>query len=178
MTNCPTDSEIIIAVEQLFRATASFNAVTRLNALIPTDLEISVSNSLPQGKVVTDIPLNEFDEVNNFVSQFEDFIRLGPTEENAIRIKLIVYCHIMEADFWPTLIWNQLRLLSQEQPSWSFTRITSKGKILVCEYPREKFEEIRLLANRVEQPIGDIIFRIWDNDLRNAFSHSGSILSG
>jgi hypothetical protein len=54
--------------------------------------------------------------------------------------------------------------------SWHFT---SNGNHKVCEYPKDKFDEIRDLVQTVDQPIGDIIFRIWDGNLRNALPHSG-----
>jgi hypothetical protein len=178
MTTSPTDSEITQAIESLFNATAYIDRNTRWNALVPTDADLS-AQPLPQGQVqVTYVPIYEFREPIDFVDYFDNLIGSGgQTDQDAIRVMIMVYCHVMESEFWPTLIWNQLRLLAGEQPSWRFTRTASAGKILVCKYPREKFAEISVLAQRVGQPVGDIISRIWDGDLRNAFSHSGYWLS-
>ncbi len=177
MTTIPTDSEISQAIEALFSATSTLDRIARWNALVPTDPDLSPP--LPPGqKPVTYIPIYEFHELIEFVNYFGNPIgSVEQTDQNAIRVMLVVYCHIMESELMPTLIWNQLRLLTKERPSWRFTHTTPRGKTVLCEYPRQKFAEIRALALRVEQPIGDIISRIWDGDLRNAFSHSGYLLS-
>lgn len=175
MTTILTDSEITQAVQSLFNATASLDRNSRWNALVPTDPDLS-AQPLPQGqKQITLVPSLEFREVNDFVDYFGNLVESsGKIDQNVIRVMLMVYCHIMELDLPATIIWNQLRLLARKQPSWHFT---GNGSNKVCEYPKDKFDEIRDLAQTVDQPIGDIIFRIWDGSLRNAFSHSGYILS-
>src|SRR5208337_3498715 len=178
MTLIPTDSDITQAVQSLFNATASLDRSASWNALVPTDLDLS-AQPLPQGqKQISFIPHLEFREVNSFVDYFGKLVvSSGQIDENAIRVMLMVYCHIMESEFWPTLTWNKLRLLAGKQPSWHFTHKTRKGNNRVCEYPNDKFKEIRDLAESVHHPIGDVISRIWDGVLRNAFSHSGYWLS-
>lgn len=176
MTTIPTDSEIIQAVQSLFNATSSLDPNARWNALVPTDPSLTPPPlALGPSPPVTLVPTHESLELIDFVGYFSNQITSsGQIDQNAIRVMLMVYCHIMESDFWPTLIWKQLRLLAGEQPSWHFTCINS-GK--VCKYPRQKFAEISALALDVRQPIGDIISRIWDGNLRNAFSHSGYYLT-
>jgi hypothetical protein len=171
MRTIPTDLEITQAVEALFTATAAFDHIARWNALVPTEEELSAQ--LPPGqKHVTYVPSYEFAEMNDFVHYFGNLlVSAGQTESDAVRIMLMVYCHIMESEFMPTLIWNQLRLLDGQQPSWRFTRTTRGGNAVLCEYPREKFAEISTFAQRIGQPIGDILCRIWDRHLRNTFSH-------
>ncbi len=178
MPMIPTDSEITQAVQSLFSASASLDRNARWNALVPTDLDLS-AQPLPQGqKQISFVPYLEFREVNAFVDYFGKLVvSSGRIDENAIRLMLMVYCHIMESDFWPTLVWNKLRLLAEKQPSWHFTHKTRKGNNEVCVYPKDKFKEIRDLAGSVHHPIGDVISRIWDSNLRNAFSHSCYMLT-
>jgi len=172
MTLMPNDLEISQAVEALFSATGPLDRIARWNALVPTDADLSAQFSQGQ-KQVTYVPTYEFSELIDFVHCFGSLLEShGQTEPNQIRVMLMVYCHVMESEFMLTLIWNQLRLLNGQQPSWRFTHITPRGKTVVCEYPREKFSEINTLAQRVGQPIGDVISCIWDRHLRNAFSHS------
>jgi hypothetical protein len=173
----PADSEIRQAIEALFKATAGIDRIKRWNALVPTDDEFAVG--LPLGhKHVTNVPRCEFKEITDLVL-FLDELNQKPkrSQFDSVRLMIAAYCHIMESDLAPTVIWNQLRLLDGQDPSWRFTRTTKKGDAVVCEYPREKFREIETLATRVKEPIGDVITQIWDAGLRNAFSHSQYFLT-
>ena len=149
MNQVPPDSEITEAVESLFMATTSLNHIKRWNALVPTDAELS--GDLPPGeKLVTDVPIKEFKELMDFVRLLDNLIHGRSSNDlGSVRVMLTMYCHMMESDFAPTVIWNQLRLLDGQEPSWCFTRTSKKGKVIVREYPREKFDEIEVLATRV-----------------------------
>lgn len=172
MSALPLDSEIVQAVETLFAATASLDRTALWNALVPTDSDLGV-NLVPGHKLVTRIPTYEFHELMDFVDFFGNLLNAdGQSEGDDVRVKLMLYCHIMESEFMPALVWNQLRLLSGLVPCWNFVRATPKGKVEVCEYPWQKFQEIEKLSATIRQPIGDVISRIWKRDLRNAFFHS------
>ncbi|MEW6338816.1 MAG: hypothetical protein AB1625_15630 [Acidobacteriota bacterium] len=166
----PTDTEIRQAVADLFVATATLDRIARWNAVVPSDPGISARQGQ---KHVTYVPSYEARELVDFVLDIDEIIEaVGAESPRVMRILLVGYCHIMESELSPTLIWNQLRLLKGLDPSWRFTRTTQKGKVLLCKYPGEKFAEISTLAGNVGQSIGDIVQGLWDRRLRNAFSHS------
>jgi len=129
---------------------------------------------LPQGqKHVTHVPILEAREIVEFVLDIDRLLgdRAG-SPERRIRMMLIGYCHIMESELMPTLIWNQLRLLHGLAPSWHFTRTTKNGMTKTCWFPKEKYKEIADLAQPVGQRIGNIVSSVWEARLRNVFSHS------
>jgi hypothetical protein len=172
MTAYPSDSEISSAVKNLFSGTASCEPTARWNALVPTDAQVPVP--LPQGqKHVTHVPTLEAREIVEFILDIDGLLDDRDSfPERRIRMMLMGYCHIMESELMPTLIWNQLRLLHGLAPSWRFTRTTKNGITKTCWLPKEKYKEIASLAQPVNQRIGDIVSSVWDARLRNAFSHS------
>lgn len=172
MTAFPSDSEVSSAVKNLFSATASCEPTARWNALVPTDAQVPVP--LPPGeKHVTHVPTLEAREIVEFILDIDELLDdRSCSPERRIRTMLMGYCHIMEAELMPTLIWNQLRLLHGLAPSWHFTRTAKNGIIEACWLPREKYEEIVTLAQPVNQRIGNIVSSVWDSRLRNTFSHS------
>jgi len=174
----PNDFEVYSAVEDLFSATASCERKARWNALVPTDMEVPVPP--PNGqKHVSHVPTWVAREIVAFIHDIDGLLRdSGSFAERRIRMMLVGYCHIMESELMPTLIWNQLRLLHRLAPSWRFTRTTKKGSIEVCWLPNEKYKEIISLAQSVGQPIGDVVSSVWNANLRNIFSHSRYWLSG
>jgi hypothetical protein len=172
MTALPSDSEISSAVKNLFSATANCERTARWNALVPTDAQVPVP--VPKGqKHVTDVPTREAREIVEFILDIDKVLGdCGSSSERRIRMMLTGYCHIMESELMPTLIWNQLRLLHGLEPSWYFTRITKNGITKPCWFPKEKYKEITCLAYPVGQHIGEIVSSVWDARLRNVFSHS------
>jgi hypothetical protein len=174
----PSDSEISSAVNNLFSATIHCERTIRWNALVPTDMQVPVPP--PDGqKHVSHVPAWVARETVAFIHDVDGRLRdSGSSPESRIRMMLVGYCHIMESELMPTLIWNQLRLLHRLAPSWHFTRTTRKGDIEVFWLPNEKYKEIVSLAQPVGQPIGEIVSSVWNANLRNNFSHSRYWLSG
>src|SRR5262249_4994979 len=122
MTTIPSDSEISLAVKNLFSATDSCARSIRWNALVPTDMQVPVPP--PDGqKHVSHVPTYEAREIVEFIRDVDGLLRDSHSSpERRIRMMLVGYCHIMESELMPTLIWNQLRLLHRLAPSWCFTR--------------------------------------------------------
>jgi len=178
VTAIPEDSEVSSAVGNLFSATDDCEPTVRWNALVPTDMQVPVLP--PEGqKYVSHVPTYEAREIVEFIRDVDRLLGdPGSSPEGRIRMMLVGYCHIMESEFMPTLIWNQLRLLHRLAPSWRFTRTTKKGRSEVCWFPNEKYKEIISLAQPVGQPIGNIVSSVWNANLRNIFSHSRYWLSG
>jgi hypothetical protein len=168
----PEDAEIEQAVHALFAATSNLDRVARWNALVPTDSGVPVQPP-PGQKQVTYVPVCESRELVDFILDIDEMTSAaGFDTARATRLFLVGYCHVMESEFTPTLIWNQLRLLNGLTPSWHYTRLTPKGKVVPCEYPWEKFAEILRLSTNAGQPIGGVVQALWDRRLRNAYSHS------
>jgi hypothetical protein len=177
MTAIPSDSEIASAVESLFFATANCERINRWNALVPTDNQVPVLP--PQGqKHVSNVPLREAEETFAFIHDIDALLHHLSSTEGRIRMMLVGYCHIMESELIPSLIWNQLRLLHCLEPSWRFTRTTKKGETRACWLPKDKYAEINRLAQPLSQPIGNIVLAVWNGSLRNDFNHSRYFLSG
>jgi hypothetical protein len=142
MTALPSDSEVCSAAKDLFCATASCDRTARWNALVPTDAQGPMP--LPQGqKHVTHVPTLEAREIVEFVLDIEGLIEdRCSSPERRIRMMLMGYCHIMETELMPTLIWNQLRLLHGVPPAWCFTRTTKSGITQTCWLPRRNTRKL------------------------------------
>ncbi len=162
----PTEQEIDCAFLGLFRKSARCDKKIPSNALFPNDPALDLASG-------TNVPFWEYDEIIGFAEMIEDLIhqheKSVPTE---IRLRLMGYCHIMEADFPLAVIWNLLRITAGQQPSWNFASENKKQNIEVCEYPRQKIDAIVSLAAQLKEPIGKCLQRLWVPALRNAFSHS------
>jgi hypothetical protein len=172
----PDESSVHEAVERLFAAARTEDRKALWNALVPTEEELS--KDLPPGeKQVTYVPSFDLQELLDFIELFDRLLKAS-NKKDTVRIMLMSYCHIMESEFIATVIWNHLRLLSGQAPSWRFVRTTTGKNEEVCRYPTQKFEEIAKLASGLQQPIGAVLKDLWDSSLRNAFSHGRYHLSG
>ncbi len=116
-------------------------------------------------------PDYEAEETCYFVNHFKAYLRNEPDAPAKTRIRLVVYCHVLEAETPHAVIWNLLRLIGGEQPSWNFSARSKKGS-QPCEFPEQRIAEIKLRAESLHQPIGGVLDRLWHNKLRNAFLHA------
>lgn len=166
----PTGDEISRALFGLFKRALSCDQRVLRKTLFPGDPELGLS--------VTYVPSWEYDELKNFVKMIEDIIPLHKKSDKT-RLRLIGYCHIMEADVPFTVIWNLLRIIAGQEPSPKFV-VQDKGKEKVCEHPTQKISAIANLDLQLKKPIGvgDCLKRLWDSRVRNAFSHSQYELKG
>jgi hypothetical protein len=160
MKDIPTSDEITNAVVSVYQTTAEKCGAAILGALVPHMYE-------PE-RAIWNVPDYEAEELCRFVNQFKGYLK-GEREAPArTRLQILVYCHIMEAETFPAVIWNLLRLLSGEHPQWSFETPTGEA----CAFPEKRFEEIRRVSTLVAQPIGPVLCRLWHRKLRNAFLHA------
>ena len=96
------------------------------------------------------------------------------------RLRILLYCHIMEAVFPMLTIYNLLRVLRGRQCCWTFfkrksddTIARNKDNECVCaEHPGERIEQIASQCKGRRPNIGALLNGIWCRDLRNAFVHS------
>lgn len=90
-----------------------------LGALLPNEVLTSGEQRL---RILSTSPDLETQELCELVNQFKDPLKalcsLSPKEQTRLRVP--VYCHIMEASLPPTVLWNLLRLLTGEKTTWTF----------------------------------------------------------
>lgn len=174
----PSKSKIEESIVELSKKTERLDRINLWRAVIPIDP--ALDKFAPEGKRATSyIPFYEWRELKLFVWGFEDIFRNAKDDHDLqARIMMIVYCHVFEADFPFAVIWNLLRALKGKPESWVFTRRSKKETFDVCEYPSQKIPEIQRLSNELNLKIGDIIYSLWNPNLRNNFSHSQYSISG
>ena len=168
MKDYPTEDEICFAVAETFTKTAERTQQRILGALVPY--------SLKPTPMISYWPEYEIEELCQFVNQFNSYITDDVELSKKARIMLLIYCHIMEAHFPATVLWNLIRLLAEEFPSWDFYGIGKRGKKFSCELPRDRYAQIEKLAKAQNVQIGTVLQRLWHNKLRNAYSHAQYIV--
>jgi hypothetical protein len=168
----PQQNQIEESIMELFEKVKMLDRIILWRAIIPNDP--ALDKFAPEGKRATSyIPLYEWQELKMFVWSFKKLLKNVKTDKGLqLRIMMIVYCHIFEADFPFALIWNLLRGLKGLPESWIFTKKNKKGNLDVCEYPSQKIREIQNLSNEQGLSVGDILHSLWSAELRNNFSHS------
>ncbi len=163
----PSETEIQAAVFELFDKVVHSCPERLLSALVPIDASLE-----PGNKLISYIRDYEMQEVCDFLNDFKSMLKKIDNRKQEMRIKIMIYCHIMEADLPFIILWNLLRVLNGQQSEAEFMMITEKGKKVVCEYPDQKIAEIEKLSRQLKLTIGDLIRKFWQKDIRNAFSHS------
>jgi hypothetical protein len=164
----PLSSEIQKAIFELFREVKEGYPEELLSALVPIDKDFQSGY-----KLITYVLDWEMNEICAFVNDFKSILDgLQNNQALKTRIEIMIYCHIMEADFPFAVLWNLLRILNQQRCEWTFSRVTKTGKVLTCEYPKDKIEEIQKLSGTKDLQIGDLLGQLWQSNIRNAFSHS------
>lgn len=143
-----------------------------LESLVPSDRDFAPGfSTIPYS-------LNyEMTELCNFLNQISEIISETNDVANEIRFKILAYIHIMEADFPLAVIWNLLRIKSGLDATWTFSTISKSGK-RICQFPREKINEILKLSKKLGLRIGNDLDSLWSKVIRNSFSHSGYFISG
>ena len=158
MRTLPETDQIVASVVEVFSAARSVAGEAILGALVP--------HQESPLRMVSLIPEFEMDELCRFVNQFRSYIEPRPerARENA-RCKVLIYCHIMEAEFPATVILNLLRLVNGDGPLWTFR-----------ELPRTRYGKISKLSDAHKLSVGAVLDSLWYNKLRNAFSHAQYLL--
>ena len=119
---------------------------------------------------VTDYEFNEvLDLLNNF-KQFHENDEL--VEPNKTRIRMFLYCHIIEVDLVYMILFNMLRTIKGEKYSSIISFKSKKGDIIEVEYPVKKIEQIVKESQTVGITLKPIYSEFYHSHLRNAFSHS------
>lgn len=169
----PQGGKLRQALEELFGAVRESKESELLSALVPVDTTMQKGH-----RVINYVPDLEMDELCRLASYFGGLVQTESDPGNQARIRVLVYCHIFEADFPLTVCWNLLRTLNGQECSWIFSRRTKGGKVRLCQYPRERVKEMERLSQQTSMSLGKLLSGLWQNDLRNAFSHSQYFLGG
>jgi len=174
-TKLPSEEEIKLSIAELFDKVYLKESEWLLSALVPIDTKL-----IKFRKVITYVIEDEARELCDFLNGFNELSSMTENIYKKKRIKILNYCHIMEADLPYTVIWNLLRILSKQKCLWTFYACDENGnpkedknkRLPVLRYSLEKINAIKKLANQHSLTIGDILSNIWQSDLRNSFSHS------
>jgi len=154
----PTTDQIASSLVKVFSTASAVAGNATLGALVP-------HQKIPT-RMISLVPEYEMEELCKFVNQFRSYIKLQPTQMvETSRCKVLIYCHIMEAEFPATVIWNLLRLIQGDSPLWTFS-----------DFPGDRYQKIRELSEMCKLSIGSILSNLWCNKLRNAFSHAQYLL--
>lgn len=177
--------DIVAAIQELFSDASGRDPKNFLSALVP------VNRSFIPGR--KSIPFHLDQEMNELCCFANDFgvarLEYLPqefstdkqrTEQLRTRLRILLYCHIMEAVFPMLTIYNLIRVLRGRQSCWTFyirksddTVARTKGNDVVCaDHPGERIEQIELQCKGLRPNIGSLLKEIWCRDLRNAFPHS------
>lgn len=168
MKHFPNEDNISFAIAQVFAASAERVQQKILGAMVP--------HSFEPAPMVCYWPEYEMEELSQFVNQFKSYLKDDITLQEKSRLKILIYCHIMEAEFPAAAIWNLLRCLNHEAPSWVFYSKNKNGKESSCELPDKRYSEIKELSEKVGMEIGNVLNELWHNKLRNAFFHAQYII--
>lgn len=163
----PSNEQILFAVSEIFDRVRFGHTGNLLNALVVVDKTMHEGCS-----VINYVVDYEMQELCDFVNEFKAHLKHTENRFHQARIKVLIYCHILEADLPLTIFWNLLRVVKGETCDWTFRRITKNGDKQVCQYPREKVDELRSLSEQLDMKIGTVVDRLWQGRLRNAFNHS------
>ena len=174
--NPPSEDELKTSLKQLFDDSRQLEKTMVMECIYPRD--VMLEKDLPEGNnQITFAPFWEIDELNAFVQLHLDHFKFISDYTARARICLVLYCHILEADFPMAVIYNLLRILGHEKPSWMFLGLDEKQKEKVCQYPSGKICEILRRSAVLKQPIGAMLDRMWKSAIRNSFMHSNYMLT-
>jgi hypothetical protein len=127
-----------------------------------------------------------FEESRKAFDDFNWLLDKSITERNGAcsrRISLLMYCHAVEMTAVHEIIANCLRCLLNEQYIIDpFQHLSRKNKKKIFSYipssAKNKFKFIKELASKAkESQLGEDIDSFFDENIRNAFSHSDYIFS-
>jgi len=167
VTDLPEDEEITLAIAKLFEVVKRCAPNKLLSALLPTETHDGYVH-------INFVPDYEIQETCEFVNDFISLLDKVDNVKAQMRIKVSIYCHIMESDYPYVVLWNLLRLLHQLPCQWTITNQVGQ----VREYPHQKIAELTRLDTELELSTGEVIGKLWDNHLRNMFNHSQYELVG
>jgi len=129
----------------------------------------------------------DWDTLSSAKETLQDFntcLQQSYKQENyklARRISLVMYCHLIEMTVGHELLFNTLRCIDgQKYTMWPFSSLvrSRRNKKPVPPSSKTKFNKIKELAQKLnENEIIKSIDEIFDDEIRNAVSHSDYIVT-
>ena len=115
----------------------------------------------------------EFKEVLQFLNSFLPLLENGKLDnKNKTRIRMMLYCHIIEVDTIYIILFNMIRTIQSQDYSSIMPYKSKKGKSSEAEYPSKKKEILDEESNKIGIQLGKIYSDFHFSYLRNAFVHS------
>lgn len=120
----------------------------------------------------------EFQEVTEFISSFGVLLESEDIDiKIKTRVRVLLYCHIIEVDLIYTLIFNLLKTIARENYSANILHVSKKNEIINLHYPAEKIDLISRYSKKYGLELHKLYHNIFYKQIRNAFSHSQYSLS-
>ena len=124
-------------------------------------------------KIMSYISSLEFKELLDLLKTFNKIVISDKVDKNTrTRLRLFLYCRILEVDLPYMIIANIVRIIAGEPYDSRLYLTTKKGEIKVCEYPWQKIKYLNDLGKKAGLDLSTIWNRFFHDELRNAFSHS------
>lgn len=124
-----------------------------------------------------------FEEINRAIDDINWLLKVtseGRSPDSTLRVGLLLYCHLVEMSSAHNILMNLLRVLhGQKYSTAPLLKLyqTRKNK----RFPPSattKFREIKQAAKAIgEQKLVEIIKSFFDDNVRNAFSHSDYVIT-
>jgi hypothetical protein len=165
----PGREEIKLAIFEVFNLALQIDPKQVAYALRP---RWKVNQSVQAAEFYSPNEDSEMRELCELVNDCQAFIGNANDLKKSTRLKIIAYCHIMEAGLPLVVIWNLIRIIDRQTVEWLMTPTYSKSKSKTLIYPNERIDEILAGAVKQELSIGFKLRNLWSPELRNAFSHS------
>jgi hypothetical protein len=114
----------------------------------------------------------EFNEVLELIDTFKALEDAEVDEKTKTRIRMFLYCHIIEVDLIYMILFNMLRTIKNEKYSSIISFVSKSGRVKEADYPIDKIELLVNESEKIGIPLKAIYSELFFNQLRNAFSHS------
>jgi hypothetical protein len=186
--DAPSREETAAAMRTVFTRCRDEKHKRLFTALVP------ILRTLPGYSTSPEMLDREMDELCGLlndlvpvVSHIAELAEKGVVHDAArlnTRLKVMVYCHIIEADYPYLIILNLLRVLLDRECCFTFyqrtdddeIRLRDNGDPKYCDYPLQKVTELERVDRTLGTGVGSLLSRLLQPDLRNAFSHSQYVL--
>jgi len=115
----------------------------------------------------------EFRESLQFLNFFLPLLKRDDIDNKTkTRIRMMLYCHIIEVDTIYIILFNMIRTIQNRDYSSIIVYTNKKGKLKEMEYPHKKIELLIKESSKIGIPFEKIYSEFYLNYLRNAFVHS------
>ena len=128
-------------------------------------------------KTISYISDYEFQEICDLLNSFNAFVISDEFDKKIrTRLRIFLYCHILEADLPYMIIANIARIIAGEPYDSRIYLTTEQGK-KICEYPWQKIKYLSDLGKKIGLDLSAIWNIFFSRELRNGFSHSQYFLN-